>query len=196
VGADVAGEDGEGFGEGFGAVADAVFHVGGEFAEGFDLAVGDEERVVAEAAPTLLVGDDDAVADAFDGIDQAVGIGDGDDAAEAGGTFFGGQAAEGGEEFAVVLVVAGFFAGVAGGADAGFAAEGIDFEAGIVGEGEAFGEGGGFDGFFDGIVAQRGGVLDDFGQAGDVVGGEQIEAEFGVPRADLLSRQLRDLVSG
>ncbi len=71
-------------------------------------------------------------------------------------------------------------AGVAGGNHAGGAAQGIDAEAGIVGEGEMAGEGGEVAGFFGGIADEGGAVLDAMGegggkvtQAGDAEGGKR-----------------------
>src|ERR1051326_1760911 len=60
-----------------GAMADAVLNFVGEFGEGLIVAVGDEERVVAETTSAARFEDDGSVADAVRNIqDFTIGRGD------------------------------------------------------------------------------------------------------------------------
>lgn len=181
-------------GNGAGAVADGVFLGLAEFGEGAVVAGGLEDGVVAEAVVTAWLFGDVAFHGAAEDADGFALLGQGEDADEAGG---GGraalQAAAGlktrppgklGEEFGDVVGVGGVFAGVAGGMHAGGAAEGVDFEAGVVGDDEAArqktGGGEGFQcgvflegaaGFVDGRLVREGGEVGDF-EAGSEDGGE------------------------
>ena len=126
-----------GFLEGAGAVGDAVFHFGIQLGKGFGVAVGHKERVVAESVGAAQFIDNDAGAFTRNGLDASTGIRKGDDGAEASGAvFLIGQFVE--QLFVVGGIGAGF-AGVAGGIDAGRAVEGVDLEAGVVGQRPAAG---------------------------------------------------------
>jgi hypothetical protein len=161
--------------EGAGAVAELVFGFGRELAEGFAEAVGNEDGVVAEAAVAFFFVGDDAFDGTAGGGEEFAIEGEDHDAAEAAGAFFAADVFGGefGEEFLAVLGVGGIFAGVAGGEDAGGAVEGVDFEAGVVGEDEGAGREGfiGGEGFDGGVGFEGIAVFDgrgDFGVGGEV----------------------------
>lgn len=98
--------------------------------------------------------------------DGVVGEGDGEGDAKAGEALFGlgGEGGELLEEEAVVVFIGGVFAGEAGGANARGTAEGVDFEAGVVGEDDGAGRKGSLQGFFDGIAGEGVGGLIDRGE--------------------------------
>ena len=174
------GLDWEGFfgeGEGAGAVGKGVFDFGGELGEGLVVAGGDEEGVVAEAVGAAGGVGEGAFAGAENGAGLAVGRGEGEDATEAGGAV--GDALHGGDELLEVVGVGGAFAGVARGTDAGGAVEVVDFEAGVVGERPEPGDEGKGAGFEDGVAFKGVGGFLDFGEIGEVVGGENFNAEHG-----------------
>ncbi len=174
-----------------GAVADGALLWGGELGEGH-LGVGiDEEGVVSEALMAARGRSDVAVAFAAEegGVvveavggeevaeargEGAVGEDEGEDADEASAALVGGvgvEVAEALKEEGVVLFVGGVGASEAGAVDAGGTVEGVDDEAGVVGEGgKARSERGGAC-LFEGVSAEVGGIFDDVGDV-DVEGGE------------------------
>src|SRR5260370_1789785 len=165
-------------GEGSTSVAEGELGLDVELGHGLVLFGEVEERVVAEALGAAWRGEnfafDGAVAD---GEDFAVASG-GEDAVVAGGALGEGNAGEEGEEVEVVAVVCGQRRGVlvgwlggfgwvevvvvgeAGGADAGGSVEGVDFEAGVVGDDDrAGGVAGVVDGFVAGVAFEGGFVF-------------------------------------
>lgn len=80
------------------------------------------------------------------------------------------------EEFAVVGVVVDGFAGIPRGPYAGLSAKGIDFEAGVVGEGGKTGGGVPLAGFFDRVGFEGEAVFDDVGKVREIEGADEVQA--------------------
>jgi hypothetical protein len=121
------------FSGGEGAVAEAVFQFGGEFCDGFPERRDKENRVIAETVIANRFEGDTAFPGTGEKEGRPAGFGKSDDAAEAGGAFFFGNAGEFREQVTASFGIGGVFAGIAGGVDTGFTAEGIDLDTRIVG---------------------------------------------------------------
>ena len=93
---------------------------------------GAEEGIVAEAPLPFLRVEDRAFDGAAGDVGDFAALGQGEDTAEAGGAVP--DFAESAEEFFAVTGIGRAGSGIAGGMDAGSAAEGIDLQSGIVGE--------------------------------------------------------------
>ena len=108
----------------------------------------EEEGIVSEAAGSARGGENFAIDETFGGQQHLAVSGEGERAAVAGGAE--GDTAQAGQEVEIIAGVDGDLAGATGdiarilgkarGAYAGFASQGVDFEAGIVGEDESRGE--------------------------------------------------------
>jgi hypothetical protein len=158
-------------GEGSAAMAEGEFGFDVEFGHGLVLIGQVEEGIVAETAGATRGGEDfafdGAMADAED-----LSVADCcEDAVIAGCWISVGDFAEGFEEAEVVALVGCsnaeevFVFGVAGGADAGCSIEGVDFEAGVVGDDDFAGSVMGVVDGFEAGVAFEGGFV--FGGSGD-----------------------------
>lgn len=163
-----------GFGEGFCAMGDLVFDARGELGEGLGEAIGDEEGVVSEAAGAASFVEEGTSADAF-GEPVLSGGGDECDGAMELGRARGGGG-EIGEEFGIVGGIVAMGARIACREDAGFSMEGIDFEAGVIGDGPVTGECGEGLGLEEGIFGEGGARFLDIGEVGKIVCGEDLES--------------------
>jgi hypothetical protein len=128
--------------EGAGAVAHGIFHGVAQFGEGSVKTIGNEEGIVTKAAGAGWLQADTAVAYTLEenGFRRLTKSPQRQDAAEAGGAVWQGHTGQEAKEFGVVGGVggiaraAGVEGGETGGMDAGSAAQGVHFEAGVVGE--------------------------------------------------------------
>ena len=120
--------------QGLATVGDGVFLLGGEFGHGAVIAGGDEEGVVPEAAGAAGVQGNLPFHGADEGGEFPALLRHGDGADIAGGEGFCafGLCDQLGEHLAVVAFVVPMGAGVAGGVDAGHAAQGIHADAAVV----------------------------------------------------------------
>ena len=145
--------------QGLTAVGDGIFLLGRDFGHGAVIAGGDEEGVVPEAAGAAGVQGNLPFHGADEGGKLLAVPGHGDGADIAGGEGFlafgpGGQL---GQHLAVVAFIIPVGAGVAGGVDAGHAAQGIHADAAVVRHDKA-GENGGDALGLDGGVGGKGGA--------------------------------------
>jgi len=159
--------------EGSATMADGEFRLEVEFGHGLFEVGQVEEGVVAEAFCAAWDGEDFAFDCAVGGAEDVSVAGGGEDTAVA-GMMWTRNLVESAEQAEVVsLVWTGigrrgevFVFGVAGGANAGSAVEGVDLEAGVVGKDDfAGGVEGVIDGFEPGVAFEGGFV---FGGGGDL----------------------------
>ncbi len=115
-------------------MADEIFVGGGEFGEGFAGGAEEENGIVAEAARAARSGQDFAFDGAGENGDRAAATGQREHANEARAAVRRAARLHLGEQLGDAIGRGGVRAGVAGRVHAGFAAESVDDEAGIVGE--------------------------------------------------------------
>ena len=127
--------------EGFAAVADGVFVLGGQLGDGL-VEFGQEEMgIVAEAASAARLVDDAAFEFSIGGGEDVVAVGKDEDAMVARCAFLGRDIAEGGDELGIVGGVTDFPALIFDalievcGVHAGLAAKGVDLQTRVVGQG-------------------------------------------------------------
>ncbi len=161
---------GDGAAEGLAAVGDFALSGHVEFGGGF-VELGEEKEGVVAEAVGAAGGAEHGAADVVD-EDGEVGGGEGEGhgAYELGVSLLVGNGFQLGKYFGVVGGVNGVAIaappigiGVAGAEDAGAAVEGVDGEAGVIGEGEGVGVGREVAGFFGGVADEGGTVFDAIG---------------------------------
>jgi hypothetical protein len=173
--------------EGIASMGEVPFLFTPDFGEGEAEGGNEEKRVVTKAIGAAGLVEYLAFDDAFGAEEDFAVAGEGEGADETCGAGCVGESGEEGEEAEVVASVFATGGGVevevvgeAGGAYAGVATEGVDFEAGIVGEDEAVGGEEGVGAGLDLGIAHEGvGVFDGLGHFVDAGKFSQFAA-FGV----------------
>jgi hypothetical protein len=172
-------------GEGSASVAELELDLRIELGHGAVLVGKIEERIVAETAGPAWGWEDLACDGAVGDAEDLAVAGGGEDAVVAGFRVAGVESGEGLLEAEIVALVEGsggragevFVVGIAGGADTGGSVEGVDLEAGVVGDDDLAVEVVGVVDGLDAGVAFEGGFV--FGRRGDVVEvGERLDGDL------------------
>ncbi len=152
-------------------MGEGVFFPRRHFTERSGVTVGDEEGVVAESILAAGSWSDHAGALSFDVLAAPVRTGEGEYATETGSAV--GIRPEFLEQEGIVGRVVSVFACIVGGSDAGFSAQRLDFDSGVVRKGPKVGSQGQGEGFFDRVFLERMAVFDDFGEGRRKLGDRQ-----------------------
>ena len=163
-------------------MAAGIFLVRGKFGGGAAAFGIEEEGIVAEAGLAGGTCGQPPFPGALGGQFTAIGRRGDHDADEAAGPFGRGDIGHGGQKFGIVGGIVGMFAGVAGRIDAGRAIQGIDAQAGIVGQTDK--PGGPTDGLGleTGVFEKSGAGLGDFANIGELAEAEDLHAKSGKQR--------------